>query len=166
VRAGIVRRQARAIHPVRGRKQWILPAGGRPTLANTADRERHRVRWLVAGDARATVRANRLEERMSFGVERTGRVQDPELSSVVVIGRYFRQRRALPWRPPCSWRTLRGRHRGERDQNAAGHKQVSHGYFLTFGSEATSIAHSPIIGVAVFCHGDSNGRWLRPPRDE
>ena len=118
MRPRIVRRQIRTVHAVHGRKQRILAAGRRPALADAAHRQRHAVGRLVAGDARAAVRADRLEERMPLRVERTGRVQHADLPAIVVVRRERRQRRPLARRPPRAGRTRLRRRRGRSDTTA------------------------------------------------
>ena len=73
VRAGLILRQAGIVRPVDGREDRILAAGGAPALADRLHRDAHRVRGLVAGHARASVGADRLEEGMALGLDRTAR---------------------------------------------------------------------------------------------
>ena len=128
MRTRIVGRQVGTVHAVHGRKQRVLAAGGRPSLANAAHRQRHAVGRLVARDAGAAVRADRLEERMPLRVERTGRVQHAELPLLVVVGRELRQRRPLPRTPPRRRRPGRRCHEdgrephGEKRRLPSGHQ--------------------------------------------
>jgi len=54
----------------------------------------------MTSDARAPVRTDRLEERMSLGIELAGRIQHAHLPAIVLVRRERRQARPLAGCPP------------------------------------------------------------------
>ena len=78
MRALLVLRQARVVGAVDGGEHRIAAAGHAPALAQRRHREAHRIRRLMTGHARASVGAERREERMPVRVDRAGGQQHAE----------------------------------------------------------------------------------------
>jgi hypothetical protein len=102
VRRGRRLREARAVRSVDRSEQGIASLRGVPPLANALDRQAHATAWLVAGDARAPIRPERLEERMSLGVERPIGVQHGDGAVRVVVTGDGRESFAAAGIPPAS----------------------------------------------------------------
>jgi len=86
VRRGIGHRQIRAVRAVYASEQRIAAAGRVPPGADRVDRNAERVGRLMARDARASVLAERREERLPCRLDRARGTEDPEPSRVVWIG--------------------------------------------------------------------------------
>src|SRR5690606_22838656 len=109
IRFRIVRREMRAIHAVDRGEDRILAARLPPAFLDRGHRERHGIGGLMTAHARASVLADRLEERMAARVDGAGGVQNPEHAVLVRIRDVGREGDAVAWLPPARRRRSRCR---------------------------------------------------------
>src|SRR6478736_6411262 len=100
MRSGICGGQVRAVRSVDWREDWVRAFRVVPALHDARHGERHAVAGLMARHARAAVRAERFEERMTFGLDGTARIHDPKSTRGVRVLDVSWQRPPVAWRPP------------------------------------------------------------------
>ena len=105
-------REAGAVGTIDCREDRIAPTGRLPAIPDRLDRQAHRVARLVTGDAGPPVGAERCEERMAGGLDRTPGQHRPQHAVGVGIVERFGPGAILAWAPPAPI-LLRPR-RGER----------------------------------------------------
>ena len=93
-------RQAGTIRTIDGREHRVLTFSVIPSLPQARDRDAHPVGGLVTGHARAPICAERLEERMAFGMDCAGLVHDADAPVGIVEFFLPRKDATLSGAPP------------------------------------------------------------------